>query len=430
VRAPARKGVSRGALFAVGIGFCWLSAGSEPLWRAVSRVLRPNDFTPDYVTAVAWIREGKAWQGWPAVLEGATANGYAQSLGARGVRLLGPYYVHPPTALLIVMPLAAFAYPTAVALWLALSLTLLALLALLLEPLALEAGVPLRPPLLFLLLLLWPPVLTNLQLGQWSIVLAVALAAGHRAWARGDHRRGAGWMGLAAALKLTPLVLLPFLFLRDRRAALRFGLVFTGLCLLALPLGGPSAWVALLREAGPNAAAWQTYWHNTLSLTGLWSRLFVGGEFAQPLEAAPLVARALVLVSASSLLGIAAFATRGLIRRATERERDREDCVLALWYILVVLLNPLAWAHYAILLLLPAALAARGAQVNADRRARALAGGGLALLSIPKETLLLVAGPLPASPIRGLALSAHLLGALLLFASAARGAFRSREAGA
>jgi hypothetical protein len=98
--------------------------------------------------------------------------------------------------------------------------------------------------------------------------------------------------------------------------------------------------------------------------------------------------------------------------------------VLALWYILVVLLNPLAWAHYAILLLLPAALAARGARVNADRPARALAAVGLALLSIPKETLLLVAGGLPAAPIRGLALSAHLAGALLLFASAARGAFR------
>jgi alpha-1,2-mannosyltransferase len=424
VTAPARSGLSRGALFAVGLALCWLSAGSEPLWRAASRVLRPNDFTPDYVTAVAWLRQGRAWHGWPAVLERATANGYAQSLGARAVRLLGPYYVHPPTALLIVLPLAAFGYATAMVLWLALSLTLLALLALLLQPLAVEAGLPLRPPLLFLLLLLWPPVLTNLQLGQWSIVLAVALAAGHRAWERGDHRRGAGWMGLAAALKLTPLVLLPFLFLRDRRAALRFGLVFGGLSLLALPLGGPTAWVALLRTSGPNAAAWQTYWHNTLSPTGLWSRLLVGGEFAQPVTAAPLVARALVLVSASSLLAIAAFATRSLTRGAAERDRDREGCVLALWYILVVLLNPLAWAHYAILLLLPAALAARGARVNADRPARALAAVGLALLSIPKETLLLVAGGLPAAPIRGLALSAHLAGALLLFASAARGAFR------
>lgn len=427
--APGRSGLARGALLAVGVSLCWLSAGAAPIQGAATRVLWPNDFTPDYVTAVAWIRTGRAWQGWPAVLDRATANDYAQSLHARGVRLLGPYYVHPPPALLIVLPLAAFSYSTAVVLWLALSLALLALLAILLGPLSAEAGLPLRPPLLFLLLLFWPPVLTNLQLGQWSIILAVALAAGHRAWERGDHRRGAGWMGVAAALKLTPLLLLPFLFLRDRRAALRFVLVFAGLCLLALPLGGPTAWVALLRESGPNTVAWQTYWHNTLSLNGLWSRLFAGGEFAHPLVAAPSVARALVLVSALSLLGIAAFATRGLTGASTDRERarDHEGCVLALWYILVVVLNPLGWPHYAILLLLPAALAARAARANADQPARALAGGGLALLSIPKEALLLIAGPLPASPLRGLALSAHLLGALLLFASAARGALRSKE---
>jgi len=48
-------------------------------------------------------------------------------------------------------------------------------------PIAVEAGLAIPAPLLFLLLLLWPPMLTNLEFGQWSPLLAVTIAAGHRA---------------------------------------------------------------------------------------------------------------------------------------------------------------------------------------------------------------------------------------------------------
>jgi hypothetical protein len=220
---------ARRAAFGAALGLCWLSAGLFPFSHALREVLRPNDFTADYVTAVAWTRLGQAGRGWPQVLERPAANAYAESLGARSVRLLGPYYVHPPTALLPVLPLAALPYRAATAAWLVLSLALLAALAWLLAPLAGEAGLALGPLLLFPLLLLWPPVLTNLELGQWSIVLGTLLAAGHRAWERGDRRRGAAWLAAAAAVKLTPLVLLPALALRERRAAWRFAAVFGGI---------------------------------------------------------------------------------------------------------------------------------------------------------------------------------------------------------
>jgi hypothetical protein len=420
---------SRRAAFAAALGLCWLSAGLFPFSHALQQLSRPNDFTPDYVTAVAWTRLGRAGRGWPAVLDRATANAYAESLGARSVRLLGPYYVHPPPALLPVLPLAALPYRAATAVWLALSLGLLGALAWLLAPLAAEAGLALRPLPLFALLALWPPVLTNLELGQSSIILGTLLAAGHRAWERGDRRRGASWMAAAAALKLTPVVLLPAVFRCDRRAAGRFAAVLAGICLVALPLGGLAAWVALLRESGPNALAWQTFWHNTLSLRGLWARLFAGGQFARPLVAAPALARALTLASTVALLGVAVIATRRGGRAPADRER--EGCVLALWYVLVVVLNPLGWPHYAILLLLPAGLAARAARqapapANApDRPALLLSATGLALLTIPKETLFLAAAPFPMAPLPALLLSLPLAGALCIFAAAARGAVRA-----
>ena len=423
----------RRAAFGAALGLCWLSAGFFPFSHAIGQLLRPNDFTPDYVTAVAWTRLGQAGRGWPAVLDRRTANAYAESLGARSVRLLGPYYVHPPPALLPILPLAALPYRAATAVWLALSLVLLAALAGLLAPLAAEAGLALGPARLFPLLALWPPVLTNLELGQWSIVLGALLAAGHRAWERGDRRRGATWMAAAAAVKLTPVVLLPALALRDRRAAGRFTAVLAGICLLALPLGGIAAWTALLRESGPNAEAWQTFWHNTLSFRGLWARLLAGGQFARPIASVPLLARALTMASNVALLGVAVVATRRAARGPADRDRD--GCVLALWYVLVVVLNPLGWPHYAILLLLPAGLAARAARhalgpapapaPAPDRPALVLSGAGLLMLTIPKETLFLGAAPFPMAPGPALLLSIPLLGALCVFAAAARGALRA-----
>src|SRR6185437_13408119 len=125
---------------------------------------------------------------------------------------------------------------------------------------------------LFALLLSWPPTLANVQVGQWSVILAVALAVGHRAWERGDGRRAGVWWGVAAALKLTPLALLPPALLRGRRAALGFVAAVLALVLLALPVAGVEGWQAFAAAAGPNATGYQTWTHNTLSINGLVAR--------------------------------------------------------------------------------------------------------------------------------------------------------------
>jgi len=409
--------------FIIMLATCWLSAGRLPLVDTLHDLRHPNDFTPDYVTAVAWARLGRWGAPLPAVLGRATADAYAESIGARRLEnLLGPYYVHPPTALLPMLPLVPLPYPAAAALWQALSIALLALLTRMLVPIAVEAGLVIPAPLLFLLLLAWPPMLTNLELGQWSPLLAVTIAAGHRAWERGATRRGATFMAIATAIKLTPLILFPYVFLRDRQAAWRFVWVLFGVCLLAFPLGGLSAWEALFRESAGNTVAWQTWWHNTLAVNGLVSRLFGPGRFARPLLAAPLLGRTLLLVSQAALVGTAIWATRAVHRAPPERQRN--GCALALWYVLVVVLNPLGWPHYALLLLLPMALTWRAAVAMGDPPARTLIGVALLLLTIPKETLYLAALPLPFSPARSLWLSLPLFGALLIFAGAARLAFR------
>jgi hypothetical protein len=138
---------------------------------------------------------------------------------------------------------------------------------------------------------------------------------------------------------------------------------------------------------------------------------------------APALARALTVASNLALVGVAAVATRRAA--SAPADRDRQGCVLALWYVLVVVLNPLAWPHYAILLLLPAGLAARAARNASDPSALLLSAAGLVVLTVPKETLFLAAAPFPMAPLPALLLSLPLLGALFVFAAAARGALRA-----
>jgi Glycosyltransferase family 87 len=423
VNAPplSRRGRRGRLLFVALLALCWLSAG----WFPVAAMLRggrvPNDFTHDYVRADLWVHGGR-WGELPAV-DIQTGNARAATLGAPSVLPLGSYYVHPPSALVPMLPFTAVSYRVAVAIWQGLTVVLVAVLAWLLAPVAAAAGVGLRPRWLFPIILLWPPVLANLRVGQWSVILAVALAAGHRAWERGNRRGGAAWMGLAAALKVTPLGLLPAVFLRERRAAVWFVGAVALLVAASLPLGGLGGWRAFAAVAWPNAVAYETWIHNTLSVDAVLVRLLGGGEFARPFLAAPILARSLAALVLGALAVVAGLGAR---RVGSARDRDEEGCVLALWYVLVVVANPLAWSHYAILLLLPAGLTARSAKARGDALASGLCACGLAALSIPDVALDYAALPLPVAPLRSVWLAIPLGGALLIFASAARGVFARR----
>lgn len=415
-------------VFAALTAVAWLSADATPFIRAAASAPAPNDFTPDYVAAHAWLHGGPHGPGAAAVLDGPAGNVYGHSIGAPPVFLLAAYYVHPPTAFLMLMPLVPLGYGRAALGWLLLTIAAAGALAALLG-VAVERGRRWPAALAFFpLLLLWPPLLSNIQLGQSSIFLAVLIAAGYTAWAAGRPRRSGAWLGGAIALKLTPILLLPFLALRDRRALLSVVATLAAVAALSLLAGQLDAWRAFFAHSAENVRIWQTYHDNTLSLGGLWARLFVGGRFARPLIVAPAFARGLELGSLALLGATALWLTRRRPGAAPDPARD--GCCFALWTILMVAANPLAWAHYALLLLLPIVLVLRGAEAvpdGAGRWMRGLAAGAFILLTIPKETLYRLSGPLPVSPGRGLFISLPLAGALLLFGAAVLGA-RARRA--
>ncbi len=160
------------------VAACWLSAGSRPLVDAVLGATEPADWARDYVTARARLEDGR---GPPPVAE--EGNERAVRYGAPRVALLGaPYFIHPPTATLAVLPFAGLPWRGAAVAWAAASVVALAWLAVSLLGIWAPGTAPpaSRVALLTLAVALWPPTLYCLEKGQWSIWLAALLAAGFR----------------------------------------------------------------------------------------------------------------------------------------------------------------------------------------------------------------------------------------------------------
>jgi uncharacterized membrane protein len=310
------------------------------------------------------------------------------------------------------LPLARLPWRAAALAWAGLSLLALGWLARSLVGIWRRDRAPAAVPvaLLTLALALWPPTLHCFEKGQWSIWLAALLAAGLRSFEAGRPRRAGLAFGLAAALKVTPVVLLGFLLLRRRRAAVAL-LVTGGLAaLVALVAVGPGAWMAFLAESPHNAAVWAPWIANTASLDGVYTRLLTSNPFSQAWFVAPRFAAAAFGLTELALL---AAALGGALpsRRHRAMTQASERRLLAAWLTLPVLLNPLGWSHVVLMLLAPLAVSARDGGPRRQTTAVVL----LAILGIPRQRLAAWGGALPVGPAAGLLLGLHAFAGVALF---------------
>lgn len=233
---------------------------------------------------------------------------------------------HPPSAVLIVLPLSWLAYPTFLAVW---SWLMLAAIAVSLWALGLRAE---WAPLAAVGLLAWQPA--SWSLGQLTPVwlLGVSLA-----WRWRDR---SGWAGAAVALAASTkffggLLLLPFLVRRQWRALLGFAAVTGGVFVLLLAqetVAGPGLLSRYL-DVGREAATEQVGRSDNAALLHVaWDRFGWAGMLAI------LVLIAAVLVTA--------------LRR---REIDRHTFGACTWASVALL--PVAWI-YSVLPMIPALIAA------------------------------------------------------------------------
>lgn len=255
-------------------------------------------------------------------------------------------FTYTPFAAVVFGPLSVIPFPLVKVLWAAL---LLACLTILVVTVARQAGYGEihRRPLVTLVVvgvaMGMEPVRHNLPLGQVNLPITLVVLLD----VTGRTRRGARGigLGLAAAVKLTPLIFVPYLLLTRRRAdAARAGAAFaaaTALGVLAAPADSRRYWTSLALD--PSHTGSPEYVSNQ-SLCGLFSRL--AGHPAQGMIAYRLAA-----------LALAAF---GLAVAAAAARAGDDLAGATLCGVTGLLVSPISWtAHW--LWVIPAlALLARG----------------------------------------------------------------------
>jgi len=160
-------------------------------------------------------------------------------------------------------------------------------------------------------------------------------------------------VGLAGAIKLYPLFLLAYFVFTRRWAGFVAGvaafLLVNALAAAAFGVGAFRDYIGAVVPA--IAGQFEASWSN-LSLSGFWVRLFRSEPLRDWLGpgVAPVLGRGLAWA--------ASFAVVAIIARTCWRAdtRDKRDRAFALAVVGMLLVSPLTWPHYALLLLVPLGL--------------------------------------------------------------------------
>lgn len=270
-----------------------------------------------------------------------------------------PFFIefnaHPPTAVLLGIPFAGLRFADAFALWNVSSLVfLVASVGLIVRELRLPFSLWDVLPAIALLLLCYP-FWHQMVHGQLNLLLLLLLTG---AWTadRNGHPHWAGTLVAAAtAIKLFPGFVFVYFLLRREWSAIRTGLLaLVGFTALTAIILGPEAYRSYFLEVLPRTSQWRSEWPN-LSLSGIWFKLFDSSNHLPPIEIQSLAyAPVLTLLGAiSTMLAV----TANLAMKARQlRSAQGGDLLFALTVIGMLLVSPITWDHYLLLLILPVAL--------------------------------------------------------------------------
>lgn len=315
--------------------------------------------------------------------------------------LLDLPFVYPPFAAALFAPLALLPLGVLKLLWTAAGLGLLAVVVHRCAP---RAGLPVAV-LLAVVATALDPVRTTLYLGQINIVL-LALVAGDLLGRPDSRWRGVG-VGLAAAVKLTPLVFVGYLLVLRRWGAAATALaVFAAAGLLGFlvaPADSAAFWFDGTFVAADRIS--DVGGPSNHSLNGLLARLGAEGPL-------PWLAGATVLGAVTVALAVRAH-------RAGDEVLAVTLCGLA-----SAALAPFAWSHHYVWVVPLAVLL--GARALAGSRTAAAGLAGVLAVTIAVVTALPgpVVGPIPATGLISLWPDAYLLLFVAVLAVAAARTWR------
>jgi alpha-1,2-mannosyltransferase len=319
---------------------------------------------------------------------------YAQFDGNVSVVMTG--FDYPPFAALLVRPLALLSDSAAVTVWLWISLACTLVGAQVLARAALPASWP-RTQLGLLAAVAFAPAAYNYWHGQMNPVIFLLLALSFHAWVDGREKTTGALLGLAAAIKLAPIVLVVLLVRRGwwRGAATMLATVLASLGVAASVIGlsGVRTFMAtvlptLVRETG---------WIYNQSLGGTASRV-VDHSVLRIGPTSALLHWSIMAISAAILLVVM------WVVRPGQRDRVERGAEFGLGVLAMLLAASIAWYPHFTHLLFPLAaiaalVAARGWALERRLALAALAAGAvfvvlvpLVLASISMETIVSIHG--------------------------------------
>ncbi len=281
---------------------------------------------------------------------------------------------HPPTSVLLALPLAWLDFDGAFLAWnIASLLCLVASLWLMWRGLWPDAPAWGVAPLT-VLLLTCHPLREQCRQGQLNFVLLLLLTGAWSGIRSGRARLGGILIGLAATIKVFPVFMLIYFAWRRRWAVVAAGAAaMAGATALTVGAMGRGPYQDYLRSVLPRVQWFRVGWNNA-SAWGFWSRLFDPAPHVElhlwhteALYYEPALALGASLLTCAGILAAVGWATRPGGRPADEDE----PYGLAMTAMLLV--APIVWEHYFVLLLLPLGLAWRGLPQSPSARVGFLA---------------------------------------------------------
>ncbi|MFL5245734.1 MAG: glycosyltransferase family 87 protein [Gemmataceae bacterium] len=262
------------------------------------------------------------------------------------------YNAHPPPSVLLAVPFALVDYPDATLLWNLVSLAAFGLsVYLVVHNLPINLGIPAVVPFITLFLI-FDPIRQQCSQGQLGFVLLLLITSCWAA-ARSQHCSWAGiFLGAAIAIKLFPAFLVFYFCIRRRwKIVAASSLSFVVLTALSSVILGIESYRTYFNKVLPTVERFRSSWINQ-SFPGLWTKLFdpeTEREHIVALWRSPALAQTLTLISCLMVVAILLWVARHT------RSQAEEDHTFGLAVLAMLLVSPITWNHYLVLVLLPVA---------------------------------------------------------------------------
>lgn len=265
----------------------------------------------------------------------------AHSQGITGV----DYYLYPPLLADMLTPLTHVAVRAASHIWIAINLGLLLATATCLATLIEVPLASLQGGLLLLALFCFSPVVDCISYGQITIFLLFLWALATLLHAKGHSTWSGVAFALAAAIKLTPaIVLIPFIVWRNRKWTISFLTSFCAFGAATLYFNTSSTLILYFRRITPAMSRGIPQIPNLSISSG--TQLMLAALRGIPIYPDPTILPAKIVLAAKIVSISLTLALLFLIARIGRNlDKKNQIVILALLALASPLLSPVSWLH-------------------------------------------------------------------------------------